>query len=133
MEIHESYTRSYFNKCHVVMIVYSADVKGSLTKASKCLKLAKDYASGTKLVLVQNKIDLPDSLIKSTEHDDLKGQIKFEFKISAKDGTGTKEMMKKLGKYFIKHSKHTGGKKCTKTIRVGGDDGRPWYSKCSCN
>ncbi|EDO37049.1 predicted protein, partial [Nematostella vectensis] len=96
MEEYESLTRNHYSNSKVVLVVYSLDLPDSLAQVKECTQSAQVNAPAAKIVLVANKMDLPNYRRLET---DLrvkemfpKTEYEHQFRISAKTGEGLNEL-----------------------------------------
>ena len=102
LEAHASLTRSHFLLSQVVLVVYSATDKDSLSQAAELLPFAKINAPGACFILIRNKIDL-DSTV--SEEDVVTAistdAFALQFRTSAVTCDGIEEMLYSVASHLL--------------------------------
>ena len=102
LEAYASLTRSHFLLSQVVLVVYSATDKDSLSQAAELLPFAKMNAPGACFILIRNKIDL-DSTV--SEEDVMTAistdAFALQFRTSAVTCDGIEEMLYSVASHLL--------------------------------
>lgn len=103
LESHAKLTRSQFLLSQAVLFVYSANDKESLDQLADLLPLARINSQGACFILIQNKIDLTETV----SAEDVRAcfpnnPFTLEFRTSAETGDGIKEMVQSVAQHLFK-------------------------------